>query len=41
MIEIQCPDCGTILKMDEQKEYICDDCDRVLSESEIRERCAL
>jgi len=41
MIEIQCPDCGTILKMNEEKEYFCDDCDRILFESQIRERCAL
>lgn len=38
-IEIQCPDCGTMLELDEKREYYCKDYNRVLSESEIRTRC--
>lgn len=41
MIELQCPDCGSILIITEMREYYCDECERVLSEREIRERCAL
>ncbi len=40
-IEIQCPDCGTMLELNEKREYYCKDCIRVLSENEIRTRCAL
>ena len=40
-IEIQCPDCGTILELNEKREYFCKECDRVLSENEIRARCVL
>ena len=29
-IEIQCPDCGTMLELNEKREYYCKDCKRVL-----------
>ena len=34
-------DCGTMLELNEKREYYCKDCNRVLSENEIRTRCAL
>jgi len=41
MVEIQCPDCGSMLKINEEREYFCEDCNRVLFENEIRKSCAL
>ena len=40
-IKIQCPDCGSIFILNEHREYFCRNCDKIYSESEIRERCGL
>jgi len=40
-IKIQCPDCGSIFILNEFGEYFCKHCNRIYSESEIRERCGL
>jgi len=49
-IKIQCPDCGNrlhyltnehLLKLTPNKPLLCVDCEKLFSESKIRERCAL
>ncbi len=40
-IKIQCPDCGSIFILNEYGEYFCRKCNRIFSESEIRERYGL
>ncbi len=40
-IEVQCPDCGCIFRLNEEREYFCKNCNRVFYENEIRERCGL
>ena len=40
-IKIQCPNCGSIFILNESREYFCRNCDKIYSESEIRERCGL
>ena len=40
-LEIQCPECGTILRFDELEAFHCSKCKRFFDEAEIRERCAL
>ncbi len=38
---IQCPDCGNIFVLNENREYFCYNCQRVYTENEIRARCGL
>ena len=40
-VEIQCPDCGTIIKFNEFEPFHCDKCKRYFDEDEIREACGM
>ena len=39
-VEIQCPECGGIFLIFNQK-YFCKKCNRIFEENEIRKKCAL
>ena len=40
-IKIQCPDCGDIFSLNNNRKYYCKKCKRIFLESEIRARCGL
>ena len=40
-LTIQCPDCGNIFILIKNKNYFCENCNRIYTENEIRTRCGL
>ena len=40
-VKIQCPNCGNIFILNNNKECFCEICNRVYTENEIRARCGL
>jgi len=40
-IEIQCPNCGDVIKINPERKYLCRSCDHIFTENEIREKCGL
>ena len=40
-VKIQCPNCGSIFILNNNREYFCEICNRVYAENEIRTHCGL
>ena len=40
-VKIQCPNCGNIFILNNNRECFCEICNRVYTENEIRARCGL